>query len=345
MTFRASSATLRDAMEAIQEGSVHAAFALTDTGVLLGMVTDGDLRRALLGGATLEDPVAPFVRENPVVAGEDESRASVLDLMQARDVPQVPIVNDSGQMVGIHLLSEMLGRSDRPNTALILAGGKGSRLLPITSEVPKPMIKVAGRPILERLVNHLVGYGIRRIVLSVGHLADTIENHFQNGSKFGCVISYVRDDPERPLGTAGPLAFLPPILRGSADPVLVANGDLITDIDIAALLDWHMGRNASMTVGALPFSFEVPFGVLNTDERGKITSIVEKPMRHYLVSAGIYVISPSLLDLVPVGTMYPMNDFIQDVIARGESVAAWNCSSDWIDVGRPADLARALGSV
>ena len=206
ITFNADSATVRDAMVAIQRGSVSAAFAVSDHQVLVGVVTDGDLRRALLEGLDMSDSIRPFIRRNPVVVSPTESRSAVLDLMQARSISQIPVVDQSGHILGVHLMRELLGRVDRRNVALILAGGRGTRLQPVTDSLPKPMIPVAGTPILERVLNHLVGFGINRIALSVGYLGQIIEDHFDDGSRFGCQITYLREDSSSPRGTGGPLA-------------------------------------------------------------------------------------------------------------------------------------------
>ena len=343
VTFNADSASIRDAMAAIARGTASAAFAVTTDGLLVGVVTDGDIRRALLDGAALSDPVKPFIGSNPIVAKVTDSRASVLDMMQARAISQLPIVNKQGQLVAVHLLRELLGRIDRSNMALILAGGRGTRLLPITNALPKPMVRVAGKPILERLVNHLLGFGISEIVISVGHLGEVIEGHFGDGSQFGCEITYLREDPVNPLGTAGPLGSLSRLFPELSEPVLVLNGDLVTQFDVAAMLDHHEQASSVATVGAFPYTHEVPYGVLQLNDVGHIKSIVEKPLRQELVSGGIYVFNPSVLRKVPTDTFFPMTQVLTDCIDGGDKVSVWSLNEDWIDVGRPQDLAKARG--
>ena len=343
VTFDAESASIRDAMAAIARGAASAAFAVTTDELLVGVVTDGDMRGALLGGALLSDSVKPFIRSHPIVAKAIDSRATVLDMMQAKAIAQIPIVNDAGQLVAVHLLRELLGRIDRPNMALILAGGRGTRLLPTTSSLPKPMVPVAGRPILERLVNHLSGYGISHIVISVGHLGNVIEDHFGDGSQFGCEIIYLREDPENPLGTGGPLGSLSKLFPELSAPVLVINGDLVTQFDVAAMLAHHEQAGAVATVGALPYTREVPYGVLQVNDAGHIQSIVEKPLRQELVSSGIYVLNPSVLRKVPTETFFPMTQVLTDCIDGGDKVSVWAVDEDWIDVGHPQDLAKAQG--
>ena len=304
IVFDADSASILDAMIAIDQGSASAAFAVTTGEKLAGIVTDGDIRRALLRGARISDPIRPHIQVNPVVAKDTDSRNAILDLMQAREIWQIPVVNEGGKLVAVHLLRELLGRVDRPNVALILAGGRGARLGPITNSLPKPMVSVAGKPILERLVNHLLGFGISHIVISVGHLGDVIEDHFGDGSQFGCEITYLWEDPENPLGTGGPLGGLSKLFPELSAPVLVMNGDLVTQFDVAAMLDHHEQAGAVATVGAFPYTHEVPYGVLQVDDAGHIESIVEKPLRQELVSGGIYVFNPSVLRKVPTDTFF-----------------------------------------
>ena len=330
-------------MAAIDQGSASAAFAVMTDDVLVGVVTDGDIRRALLEGARMSDPVGPYIQLNPVVARENESRTAVLELMQARAIWQVPVVNGAGQLIAVHLLRELLGRIDRPNVALILAGGKGTRLLPITNSIPKPMVPVAGKPILERIVNHLLGFGITRIVISVGHLGHIIENHFGDGSQFGCDIMYLREDPSKPLGTGGPLGSVSKIFPELSAPLLVMNGDLVTQFDAAALLTHHQQSHSVVTVGAFPYTHEVPYGVLGVNNAGDLDSIVEKPLRQELVSGGIYVFSPSVLLKVPKDKFVSMTQILAECLDNKDKVSVWGLDKDWVDIGRPQDLAKARG--
>lgn len=343
IVFNASNASIQDAMIAISRGSAGAAFALTTDNVLVGVVTDGDVRRALIAGARMLDPIAPFIQRNPAVVTEKESRSAVLDLMQARAIAQIPIVNTAGQLVGVHLLRELLGRVKRSNVAMILAGGRGTRLQPVTNSLPKPMIPVAGTPILERVLNHLVGFGIYKLVLSVGYLGDMIEDHFKDGSRFGCEITYLREDPNVPRGTGGPLANLPGLFQELEEPILVMNGDLITQFNVAAMLKHHQHSGSIATIGALNYSHQVPYGVLDIDGSGEVSGIVEKPTRQELVSGGVYVLDASIPRQVPRDVFFPMTQVLSDCIRRKERVTVWPLDEGWVDVGRPQDLARAQG--
>lgn len=343
MTIEANSATVRDCILAIQSGGANIAVAVDAGGKLVGIVTDGDLRRAWLEGFGLSDPVSPLIQRAPFTVGPGKSRTAILDLMQARGIAQVPVVDDLGRLHGVHLLREFLARNPRPNVALVLAGGRGTRLGNLTSDLPKPMIPVAGRPILERIVTHLVGYGVTEIFLAVGYRAEAIEDYFVDGARFGCSITYLREHHDQPLGTGGPLASLSRERPGLNDPVIVMNGDLVTQFDVGGILEHHSVTESDVTIGSFTYAHEVPFGVLETQPGGPVAAVVEKPLRLETVSAGIYAISPSLLRSVPLDTYLPITHFLVDVLERGMRVTAWDCGQDWIDVGRPQDLARARG--
>ena len=199
--------TIRDALAAVDLGAAGIALATDEAGRLVGVATDGDLRRALLRGSALEDPVLPVLNRSFVSLTRSQTRADALDLMLARHIDVVPVTDADGRPVALHLLHAFLEPVARGNWAVIMAGGRGTRLQPLTDTTPKPMLKVAGRPILERIVLHLVGHGIERIFLSVNYLAHVIEDHFGDGRRFGARIEYLRED--RPLGTAGALGLLP----------------------------------------------------------------------------------------------------------------------------------------
>ncbi len=334
-------ATVREAMEAIDAGALEIALVAEADDRLVGTVSDGDIRRALLRGARLEDRVRGCMSTAPHVVHEGASRAEVLDLMRARSLAQIPVVDGSGRLRGLHSLREVLGAAERPNAAVIMAGGKGTRLGELTRTVPKPMLPVAGRPILEHLVLHLVGSGVRRVLLSVAYLAEQIEDHFGDGSAFGCSIGYLREEPDRPLGTGGALALVEQEDR-ERGPLLVLNGDLVTRFSVDGLLDAHQASGAAATVALRRYAHEVPFGVLEVED-DRLLRIIEKPAVTWPVNAGIYMLEPRLLARVPTGCPYPLPSLIEDCVGRGEPVGVWESTDDWQDVGRPAELRSARG--
>jgi dTDP-glucose pyrophosphorylase len=327
--------TLRDAMRVITDNWREIALVADAGGRVQGVVTDGDIRRGLLAGLGLESPVGRVMTTDYVHVGPEADRAGVLDLMKARRIRHVPVVGPERELLGIHFLETLLGTGDKPNAAVVMAGGEGRRLRPLTDRLPKPMVPVAGRPILERIVLHLVGYGIRRIYISVNYMAEIIMEYFGNGERFGCAITYLRETA--PLGTGGPLSLLP---EPPAYPLLVMNGDLVTQVDVSRLLRFHEGQGACATLAARHYSVEIPFGVV-TQRDDQLIELTEKPAPHYLINAGIYALEPEVLALVPAGTFFPITALFEQLLARKRRVAVYSIEEDWIDVGRREELRRA----
>ena len=337
----AADATIEDAMQAIGRGAVEIALVIDEQRHLLGTVTDGDVRRALLDSASLEDLVLPYANRafRSTDAGTD--RAWALDLMVANGIAQLPILSPEGRLIGLHVMREIVGGAPRAEPAVIMAGGRGTRLRPITESIPKPMVRVAGRPILERIVLNLVGAGVTQIFLAVNYHADQIEEHFGTGEGLGCRIDYLHEETERPQGTAGALSLLPPHVRDAADAVLVMNGDVISGFDPVALLEHHRHSRHLMTVGASSYAHDVPFGVLATDE-DRLLGVEEKPRQTWQISAGVNVVSPQAIGMVPPGVRYDMTQLIDRCLSEG-TVGVHHLDDDWIDVGRHNDLAAARG--
>lgn len=329
------SRALVDVLRAIDRGSARIALLTDDQGRLVGTMTDGDVRRALLAGAALDSPLAPHMQRRFTTVGPTVGRAEVLDLMRSRDIQEIPIVDGGGRIVGLHTLREIVGAVERPNWAVVMAGGRGIRLRPLTETLPKPMILVAGRPILERIVLHLVGFGIRRIFLAIHYLGHTIEEHFGDGSAFGCRIEYLRE--ATPRGSGGALSLLG---ARPADPVLVMNGDLVTQADVGAMLEFHGVGGYRATVGVKEYRHRIPFGCVQIDG-SRVVRFEEKPLVSEPVNAGIYVLSPDLVARVPPESEYQMPTLIEECLSRGEPVGAFPIQDDWIDVGHADHLKLA----
>jgi dTDP-glucose pyrophosphorylase len=330
-------ATILEALKAIEGGGEAITFVVDGGERVIGSLTDGDIRRAILRGASLEDRVLPQVmRRDFTSATPQDGRAEVLDLMRARRIERIPVLSPEGRLSGLHTIRQLVSKAERPNRAVILAGGKGTRLHPITEQVPKPMVTVAGRPILERLILHLVSCGLSRFSISVNYLGHLIEEHFGDGSQLGCEIDYLRE--AEPLGTGGPLSLLPPQML----PVVVLNGDLITQCDVGDLLDFHEHGGYTATLGIRPYTIEVPFGVAEV-EGGRLLSLREKPTERALINAGIYVLSPEAVAGVPAGKEYPITALFESLLADGKAVGAHLLEAEWLDVGRHDELRRARG--
>lgn len=336
-------ATVRQAMEAIDRGASAIALVTNQDHGLLGVVTDGDIRRALLGGAQLSGPVLDYANNSPHVVSPTATRASVLDLMRSLRISEVPVVDDGGRLVGLHTLTDIVGRKRLNNVAVIMAGGKGTRLGALTKETPKPLMTVADRTIIEWIILGLVESGITRIYISVAHLAEKIMEHLGDGSQLGCRISYLHEDPAKPLNTAGALGLLHHEVKDITEPVIVTNADLMVRYSAAELLAFHAAKGACVTVAARPYEHQVPFGVLDIGEGRTITGVVEKPSIEFEISTGIYAVSPEALAMVPYMEPFSMPDLVKACIDQAKTVAAWPIESDWIDVGTPKDLATAKG--
>jgi dTDP-glucose pyrophosphorylase/predicted transcriptional regulator len=329
--------TILDALRAIDAGGEAITFVVDGGERVMGCVTDGDVRRAILRGASLEDRVLPEVmRRDFTWVTPQEGRADVLDLMRARHIERIPVLSPEGRLAGLHTMRQLVSAAERANRVVILAGGKGTRLHPITEQVPKPMVMVAGRPILERLLLHLLSCGLSRFTISINYLGHKIEEYFGDGSRLGCEIDYLRE--AEPLGSGGPLSLLPPPER----PVLVLNGDLVTQCDVGDLLDFHERGGFTATLGIRTYTTEVPFGVAEV-EGDRLLSLREKPSERSLINAGIYVLSPEAVATVPAGQEYPMTALFERLLAEGKPVGARLLESDWLDVGGHAELRRARG--
>jgi dTDP-glucose pyrophosphorylase/predicted transcriptional regulator len=329
--------TIRDVMLSLERSGLEIALVIDETRRLVGLMTDGDVRRVLLRDASLDAKISEHMQRTFVAVSSRAGRAEVIDIMQARYIQQVPIVDGDGQLIGLHLLHDMISVEDRPNWAVVMAGGRGTRLVPMTDQMPKPMLKVAGRPILERIVLHLIGQGVRRIFLSINYLGHVIREHFGDGSKLGARIEYLAD--ERPLGTGGALSLLP---EPPTAPVVVMNGDLVTQADIGALLAFHDTHSPAATMAVRKYFHTIPFGSVELDGDRPVR-LDEKPTISRLVNAGIYVLSPELIVRLPRNTPTTVPDILGDAMTRGLDVRAFEIDDEWIDVGHREQLTRARG--
>jgi dTDP-glucose pyrophosphorylase len=324
--------SLLDGLKVIDAGGLQIALIVHD-GRLVGVVTDGDVRRALVRGLGTDCAISEMMNRHPVFGTISEGPAAWRRKMRDRAIRHLPIVDEDRLLK--RLVTEHGLVAPRENWVLLMAGGLGTRLRPITEQIPKPMIEVGGKPILESSIEALAHSGFSQFFLSVNYRADMIEDHFGDGRGLGVRIDYLREG--RPLGTAGGLSLLPhpPDL-----PILVMNGDVLTGLEFGAFVDAHCDVNADMTVGVREHVTHIPYGVLRVED-GCVRSIEEKPEIRSPVSAGIYVLSPSTLALVSSGVRLDMPELVTRAIARGHRVRAQVILEHWIDVGRPDDLERA----
>ena len=307
-----------------------------DDGVLKGTVTDGDIRRALLRGLDLSTHARDVMFRTPLTAKPDQPRDAILRLMAERRIHQIPIIDDGGRILGLHVWDDLLpGRDTRPNTVVIMAGGFGKRLAPHTDTTPKPMLHVGGRPMLEHIVDALRDSGFTNIVVALHHLGHIIEDHFGSGERFGVHIRYLKE--EEPLGTAGALSLLTGDMEG---PLIVTNGDLLTDIRYGEMVDFHQTHNAAASMAVRLHEIQNPFGVVDT-QGVDIVGFEEKPVHRTRISAGVYVLDPDALNFLEKGQYCDMPTLFERLRQAGRRTIAYAIYEPWIDIGRPEDLERA----
>lgn len=329
--------TIRKALQVIDEGGVQIAIVADDQDRLQGVATDGDIRRGILDDIDLDAPVRSVMNEDPVTARPQEDRQSLIDCMRARRIHQIPLVDDDGRIVGIEVLDDLLEPEARPNPVVLMAGGLGTRLRPLTEDCPKPLLEVGDQPILETILEGFIAHGFHRFYLSVNYKAGMIENYFGDGSDWGVDISYVHE--EQRLGTAGPLSLLP---DRPDETMIVMNGDLLTKLNFAHLLDFHRKHGAAATMCVREHETQVPYGVVETDDQ-YMTGLEEKPTERYFVNAGIYALEPETLDLIPKNEFFDMTELFEQLVDRERHVTVFPVREYWQDVGRKEEFRRVNG--
>jgi dTDP-glucose pyrophosphorylase len=327
-------ATFRDALISIDSTGAGIALVVDAERRLLGALSDGDVRRALIRGAGMEDRAVGAANTKPVCADDHQDPAAMLATLRAHSLRQLPILDRDRRVVGMATVEDFLNIPVRTNPVVIMAGGKGERLAELTRDTPKPMLTVGSRPILDTIVGNLAGQGFRNFWLAVNYKAEQIEGHFGDGAALGLDIRYLRED--KPLGTCGALGLMP----RPDEPFVVTNGDVLAKADYSHLLDSHLQSDALATVVVRDYQMQVPFGVVNANG-AQVTRIDEKPTQSYTISAGVYVLSPAVLDLIPKDAFYDMPSLIADMIARGLSVRLQRAEGYWMDIGRPTEYAQA----
>jgi dTDP-glucose pyrophosphorylase len=330
-------ASVRDTIRTIDEGAIQIAFVVDGDNRLLGTVTDGDIRRAILRSVSLDGEARLVMNPHPVTAPSDMSRQAILEIMRHKLIHQIPILDRAGRIVDVELLDNLLMRKEPQNWVVLMAGGLGTRLRPLTDELPKPMLKIANKPLLEIILENFIEQGFRKFYFSVNYKADMVQSHFADGSHWDAEIRYLRET-ER-MGTAGPLSLLPERLT---HPVIVMNADLLTKLNFHQLLDFHHEHRAKATMCVREYDFQVPYGVVSI-ENTRIVAIDEKPVQRFFVNAGVYVLEPEALDLIPASQFYDMPELFSAMIERKWESAVFPIREYWLDVGRLEDFQRANG--
>jgi dTDP-glucose pyrophosphorylase/CBS domain-containing protein len=333
--------TIQQAIECIDHNAYGIVLVTDQERRLLGTVTDGDIRRGILKQISLDTPVSVLLTQPrnpryrvPTSAPADTSVARLVELMRTRKVHQVPLLDHDGRVVDLITTKELVAAAEVPVTAIIMAGGQGSRLRPLTEDTPKPMLPVGDRPIMEHLLEGLKASGIRQVTVTTHYKPEAIENYFGDGEDFGVQINYVSE--AQPMGTGGSLALMETPDR----PFLVINGDIMTDLDFHAMLEFHQDHSAVMTIGVRPYDVQIPFGVIEA-EGVEVKKLAEKPSLSLLVNAGIYLIEPTVYGYLPKSPTFDMTDVIQRLLTENQRVVSYPIEGYWLDVGRHEDYAQA----
>ena len=328
-------ANLQQAIRNLDQVAIKIVLVVNEAGVLEGIISDGDIRRGLLKGLDLNSPIASVIHRNPLVVPSEMGREMVMQLMFANKVQQIPVVDEHHHIVGLHLWDEITTPPTRPNLMVIMAGGMGARLRPHTENCPKPMLPVAGKPMLEHIIDRAKLEGFNHFVLAIHYLGHMIEEYFGDGERLGVQIDYLRE--QAPLGTAGALGLLNP--RPDA-PFVVTNGDVITDIRYGELLDFHIRHDASATMAVRVHEWQHPFGVVQTQGLD-IIGFEEKPVARSHINAGVYALDPDALDVLGANSHCDMPTLFERLQLKAKRTVAYPMHEPWLDVGRPDDLNRA----
>lgn len=324
-------ANLRDAVAAIEAGAAKIGLICNERGVLIGTITDGDIRRALLRGATLNSRVTEAMNPRPITVLVGTPKDQGHALMQRHGILQLPLTDNMGRVVELMLFDE---EPVDNFWVVLMAGGEGRRLRPLTDDTPKPLLPVGGQPLIETLVRRFADQGFRRFFLSVNYKAEQFEAHFGDGSAFGVTVDYLHE--AEPRGTAGALSALPQVQA----PIIVMNGDVLTSVDFRHMLTFHAEHQAVATMCVRQYIIQVPYGVVELDGHN-LHTIIEKPKQSFFVNAGIYVLSPEAIARIPSTGRYDMTTLFEQLIADGRQTAVFPLREYWLDIGRMADLEQA----
>lgn len=323
--------TVREVLEKLNIGGKGIVLVVDDEEKLIGTITDGDIRRAILKGASLECSIDDIVHYNPVSVKSSATKDEIKDIFIRKAVKQLPVVDENRVVVDLISINDILLPEGKDNPVIIMAGGLGTRLKDLTQEVPKPMLKVGQDPILQHIINNFKQYGYNKILISVNYKAEIIENYFQDGYAYGVKIEYIKE--KKRLGTAGGIRLAKDYLD---KPFFVVNGDIFTNLNFDNMMKFHLENNFDITVGTKKYSYQIPYGVIET--KGKeIKEIKEKPEINYLINGGIYCLNPELIDYIPEDKYFEITDLIDMCLKKGLKVGNYEIKDYWMDIGKLED--------
>lgn len=323
------------AIEIIDRSGLQIALVVNENGRLLGTVTDGDVRRAILKHLNLDEAVSAAMNPAPSYVYRKQSRENAIQLMKTKKLHQIPVLDEGHHVVGLEIADELFTPPSRDNWVLLMAGGLGRRLEPLTENCPKPLLKVGDKPLLETILESFAEQGFRHFYISVNYKAEMIKKHFGDGSHWAVEIKYLQEG--KALGTAGALGLLP---TKPEEPLLLMNGDILTKMNYGKLLDFHNKNLAEATICVKEYNNQIPYGVV-TVKKNRLLKIEEKPQHHFFISGGIYVFNPTVLDYVPPGSSLDIPVLLRTLLAQEKKIAAFPIREYWIDIGRFDDYERA----
>ncbi len=326
--------TLKNALRTIAEGAMKIAIVVDKKNKLIGTLTDGDIRRGLLKGMDINSSIKSIIFKKPTVAKINDKRQDVLKIALSKKLHQIPIVDEAKKVHGIHIMEELLKPVNKTNKVVLMVGGFGKRLKPLTNNTPKPMLRVGGKPVLQSILENFVASGYRDIVMCVNYKSKTIQEYFDDGSKFGANIQYILE--KQKMGTAGALSILK---KKPTKPFFVMNGDILTNLNFDKMMDFHIENRSLATMCVRKYANKVPYGVVQ-QKNGTILSIEEKPIHSHLMNAGIYILDPKCIGLIPK-EFYDMPSLFQKMISKNKKIISFPLQEYWLDIGRLADLEKA----
>jgi dTDP-glucose pyrophosphorylase len=333
--FLYSNATLEHALNVIDSGALKIALVVNDDNQLLGTLSDGDIRRGLLRGKTLNDTIEDIYFKTPKTANKISSQEDLLRLCSINRIGQIPIVDDNHKIIDLFVVDDVLSKRHYENNVVLMVGGLGTRLRPLTENTPKPMLNVGGKPILQTIVKGFVDRGFTNITMCLGYKSNVIQDYFKDGSDFGANIDYIVE--EERMGTAGALT----LLKKKIDkPFFVMNGDLLTNVNFEHMLDFHKSNNSKATMCVREYDIEVPYGVVEINQE-EIVSIEEKPIHSFFVNAGIYLLEPECIDIIPDNEFYDMPLLFENLILNKYKTISFPLKEYWLDIGRIEDFKKA----
>lgn len=327
--------TIIEALKIINKGALQIALVVDDNNKLIGTLTDGDIRRALINNFNLEDRIENIIFKTPTIAKTSDSIEDIIKLALEKKFHHIPIVDDNNILIELKVIDDLIKNRIKSNKVVLMVGGLGTRLKPLTDNTPKPMLEVGDKPILETIINQFSKFGFKNIVLCVNYKSEIIKDYFKDGSEFGVEIEYIYENKR--MGTAGALSLLK---NKPKEAFFVMNGDLLTNINFSDLLDYHNANKSIATMGVREYRMQVPYGVVNTIGTD-IKTIEEKPMLNFFVSGGVYVFDPVCLDIIPNDKYHDMPAFFEDIISNKNKSITYPIKDYWLDIGRPEDFEKA----